>query len=239
MESSIYVAFDIETAGNEIGSWVFAVGIAATTRSGEVIAKKSWSIPPHEVYDERYVDYEKDAPASSTYELVRKYAKYIDPVCYEQFWQKHENVMSALLSMIDGRSANVIWSEIAAYIDTMYATYDNISIVSDCPQFDEPFIASRIRQMGPMGSFISKFGLQYKRTPNKSGRDRLDLFNPCDVLHKLPANIKAIIKAEAAAVSPHSHMPADDAHHRIALNIQLDLYLENHIRITLYNVSAV
>jgi hypothetical protein len=215
----MYVAFDIETAGNARKSWVFAVGICATNKNGTIISSQSWSIPPTDHHDISYPDSDASQSASSEFASIRKYSKFIDPVCYAQFWHLHQPIMDTLFNAIppEPKSAADIWREISAYIDNLYATDQKITIIADCPQFDLPFIEDRIESLVPFNTFISGFGLQYKFTLQLPGRDRLSLYNPYDMLHVLPPDERSRVKEDAARRGTHSHLPAEDAHHMIVL----------------------
>ena len=164
----VFVAVDGEAGSLRVrDGWFMAVGLAVLCAlTGEVLHKWRIAIPPCRRHDRRY----KHASLFLAPGIDPEMGAFIAPDVYENFWSKHLDVLRVLLSEMKGHTARAAWAAVAMQLQQILGMYEDVELVSDCPDFDLGMINNRlavhVSWMHPCGvRYMSPYGRLRVRQP--------------------------------------------------------------------------
>ena len=192
------LSIDAEATSHSTRSWAVAVGICVISPEGNVTSKHRWSIMPCPESDVRF-NHSDDTVCQFDPRINPNFYPYFDRPTYQEFWSRHLPVFLEFQASL--KPPELAWNDISEVINSIYAKYTHVTLVSDCPDFDvNAFNRNLFFHTG------NELGVRFPSI----GGIRHALFNPNDAIKWLREG-PAIRKA-ASDVQVHDHRPENDAH---------------------------
>jgi len=195
------LAVDVEMCDLDVlRGCLFAVGLGLVDASTlEVVSQVLIVIPPSAALDQTHVH----AAGFLDARVDPLIAPFIDARVYESIWRKETDVLCGLTDRMKTHPGS--WEDVACALRDIFARYDAVELVSDCPDFDFGLLNVRLVQRVP---WVDRRGVRWM---GPGGR-RMNMRDPYEELTGFAEDVQAALM-EAVSFWKHTHHPDADAVH--------------------------